>query len=70
MTKSATATPGITEGQVSTVNIDGSWGTRGVRKRGGMIMAENERECIPLLTAWSNDTALMTITLLRSYLYG
>ena len=32
MTKSATATPGLTEGQVSTVNIDGSWETRRVRE--------------------------------------
>ena len=69
MTKSATATPGLTEGQVSTVNIDGSWGPR--RKRGGMITAEHEREHdIQLLTAWSNDTALMIMKLLRSYLYG
>ena len=33
MTKSATATPGLTEGQVmSTVNIDGSWEPRRVRE--------------------------------------
>ena len=59
---SATATPGLTEGQVST---DGSWGKRRMREthreEGGMRMAESEKEHIPLLTALSNDTELMTM---------
>ena len=72
MTKSATATPDLTERQVSTVNIDGSWGQERERhtERGRKDSGESEREHIQLLTAWSNDTALMTMKLLRSYLYG
>ena len=47
MTKSAIATPGLTEGQVSTVKMDGSWeeGQReGGEEGGGEGGGEGERE--------------------------
>ena len=42
---------------------------RHTTERGRNDNDESEREHIQLLTAWSNDTALMTMKLLRSYLY-
>lgn len=70
MTKSATATPGLVLGHVSTVNIEGSYGEGRGSKVIIIICRATEYIYYNELTQWSKRTALMTMNLLRSYLYG